>query len=84
MEKDSNGKKRARGVMELVAKYAALKGSISAPILYNIRLGARSLRLFSTGKCVCGLFDDSGVSIYSLYIVGTRSCNITLSPCTRL
>lgn len=53
MEKDSSGKKRARGILELNSKYTALRGVVCTPTYYQLSLGARTLTLLSNGKCVC-------------------------------
>ncbi|XP_028176967.1 uncharacterized protein LOC114364842 [Ostrinia furnacalis] len=54
MELESGVRKRARPVLELSATHAAIKSSIRSPTLIKLRIGFRSISLFSRGKCVCG------------------------------
>ncbi|CAH0578321.1 unnamed protein product [Chrysodeixis includens] len=54
MESESNHRRRARGVLEVCASYAAIKSSICSPTSLRVRFGTRELELQSYGKCVCG------------------------------
>ncbi|KAI8430532.1 hypothetical protein MSG28_000769 [Choristoneura fumiferana] len=55
LEIEGGSRKRARGVLELSAAHAAARAALCAPTALRVRFGARTLRLASHGKCVCGM-----------------------------
>ncbi|CAH0716660.1 unnamed protein product, partial [Brenthis ino] len=59
MELEAANRKRARGILELMATDAVIKSSMCSPTLLRVKLGTRLLTLSSHGKCVCGVLDAS-------------------------
>ncbi|XP_041987845.1 vacuolar protein sorting-associated protein 13B isoform X2 [Aricia agestis] len=54
MENEGTSRKRARGILELLASDAVVKTYTCFPSTLRVKIGTRYLTLSSYGKCVCG------------------------------
>lgn len=52
------GRKKTRGILELVVKNTALRGLHIMPTTLEASLGIRSLELKAHGRCMCNISNE--------------------------